>query len=331
MSAAKEGDGWRLEFTGGTFSQNWLHGLKIDKLIVICDKNGVQIKEGEFHSGGGTLSVKLNMGSGGQPQASGIITMKSMPMKTILPNRYHDWIEGTISGKGTVTGSTNSQEGIVMDIDLSLDDGDVMVLRDTLPLLSALSVVDLYNSYRKVSFTEGGCHIRTGGNQLKVSKMDLRASDLLHLGGEISVRPPSHEEIATALQLKDIQIVKDVIEENWKMDDELLESSDSRSSVADAAKGVGDVVGGNSPKDKGTAADVLKTSILAEQRVRRFGGVVKVGLKRDAFDKAPRLKEAYPVDPTTGRIWMDAPLKGRLPTLTLQLAKRLYELGKNRH
>ncbi|MCP5535625.1 MAG: hypothetical protein H7A51_05240 [Akkermansiaceae bacterium] len=330
MSAAREGTGWRMEFKGGTFSQNWINDLQIVKMVVICDKAGVHFKEAELHSGGGTLSFKLNMGSGGQPQASGIVTLKSMPVKTLLPTRYHDLVEGVISGKGTVSGSTNSQEGIVMDIDLSLDDGDVMVLRDNLPLLSALSVVDLYNSYRKVSFTEGGCHIRTGGNVLTVTGMNLQASDLLYLGGDLTVRPPSYKEIAEALHIKDVQSVKDVIEENWKMDDELLESSESNTSVADAAKGVGEVVEGNANAKPGSAEEVKKTSILAEQRVRRFGGVVKVGLKPDAFDKAPRLKEAYPMDASTGRIWVDVPLQGRLQTLTLELAERLYVLGRNR-
>ncbi len=330
MSAAREGDGWRLEFEGGTFNQNWLRNLSIGKLVVVCNKDGVQIKEGDLHRDGGIVTFKLNMGSGGQPQAAGIVSFKSMPMKSLLPPRYHDWIEGTISGKGTIGGSTNSQEGIVMDMDLSLDDGDVMVLRDTLPLFSALSVVDLYNSYRKVSFTEGGVHIRTGGNTLQVDKIDLRAGGLLSLAGEVNVRPPSYAEIAKALEIKDVKVVSDVIEENWKMDDELLESSDVNTSLADAAKGVGDVVVGTSGARTGSADDVMKTSILAEKNVRRFGGLMKVGLKRDAFDKAPQLKEAYPMDAATGKIWLDAPLGGRLQTLTLTLAERLYILGRNR-
>ena len=329
MTAVRDGSSWRVELRGGTFSQNWLNDLKIEKMVVVCDDDGLQIKEAELHSEGGTLSFKLNMGSGGQPQMSGIVTLKSMPMKSLLPTRYHDWIEGVISGQGTISGSTNSQEGIVMDLDLSLDDGDVMVLRDTLPLLSALSVVDLYNSYRKVLFTEGSCHIRTGGNLLQISKIDLRAGDLLHLGGDVNVRPPSYAEIASALHIKDVQIVKDVIEENWEMDDELLASSESKASLADAARGGGEVVAGVESK-KGSSADVQTTSILVEQGVRRFGGVVKVGLKRDSFDKAPRLKEAYPFDPATGRIWLDAPMSGRLQTLTLKLAERLYVLGRNR-
>ena len=45
-----------------------------------------------------------------------------MPVDTILPSRYHDWIEGTISGKGVIGGSTNSQEGITMDITMAIEE-----------------------------------------------------------------------------------------------------------------------------------------------------------------------------------------------------------------
>ena len=100
--------------------------------------------------------------------------------------------------------------------------------------------------------------------------------------------------------------------------------------LADAAKGVSDVVTGTSGAKKGSAGDVRKTSILMEKTVRRFGGVVKVGLKKDAFDKAPRLKKEYPMDEATGKIWLDVPLKGRLQSVTLALAERLYVLGRNR-
>lgn len=330
LSAARDGDSWKLEFTGGQFSQNWLRGLDIEKMTVVCDRSGVHITEANLIGDGGSLSFKLNMGSGGQPQAAGIVTIKSMPLKVLLPAQFHDLLGGVISGKGTVSGSTNSQEGIVMDMDLFLGDGDVMVLRDNLPLLSALSVVDLYNSYRKISFTEGGCHIRTGGNLLEVSKIDLKAGDLIHLGGEINIRPPSFAEIAQALDIKDVKVVKDVIEENWKLDDEILENSNEKISLAEAAQGTGSVREHVSQSKDDSIKGVRKTSIIAEQRVRRFGGLVKVGLKHDAFDKAPRLKEAYPLDDKAGRIWIDAPLEGRLQTLTLKLAEQLYVLGRNR-
>lgn len=331
MSVVRDGDTWNIEFKGGMFSQNWLKNLEIQRISVVCDKQGIRITEALLHSGVGTIAFTLNMGSGGQPQANGTVDLTSVPLKTLLPMRYHDWIEGTISGKGKISGSTNSQEGIVMGVDFFMGEGDVMILRDRLPLLSALSVVDLYNSYRKIPFTEGGFHIRTGGNKMAVSNIDMRSGNLLHIkGGDFVVRPSKHEEVAEALNIKDIEVVNKVLNNRWKFeDDQILESGNNSSSLSDAAKGVGSVVQGR-VEEVGNAEKVLATSILTESRVRRFNGLIKVGLKRDAFDKAPNLKTAYPLDEPSGRIWVEVPLDGRLQTLTLKQAQRFYMLGKNR-
>ena len=68
---------------------------------------------------------------------------------------------------------------------------------------------------------------------------------------------------------------------------------------------------------------------MAEKKTVRFGGTIRIGLKSDALDKSPRLKEKYPADVENGRIWIDAPLSGHLQGLTLDIAKILYTLGRN--
>lgn len=331
MSVVRNGDSWNIELSGGMFSQNWLRNLEIQKMIVVCDKKGIHIKEAKLRSGLGTVAFSLDMGSGGKPEANGTLQLTSMPLKALLPARYEDWLAGTISGKGKISGSTNSQEGIVMDIDFTLGEGDVMVLRDRLPLLSALSVVDLYNSYRKVSFDEGGFHIKTGGNRMEVSQVALQAGNLLDLkDGQFVVRPPTNKEIASALNIKDLEVVNKVIENKWKFeDDEMIRAGTSGGELSHAARGVvGEVVQGKSDVTK--VKDVLTTSILNESKVSIFEGSVQIGLNGDAFDKAEKLKAAYPEDEASGRIWVRVPLNGRLQTLTLKQARKFYIMGKNR-
>ena len=331
MSVVRDGEAWNIELEGGTFSQNWLRNLEIKKMTVICDKQGVHIKNATLALGSGIIEFSLGMGSGGQPDVNGELTMTSMPLNGMLPEQYADWLNGSISGKGTISGSTNSQEGVVFEIDLSIGDGDKVVLRDRLPLLSALSVVDLYNSYRKVSFVEGGLRIRTGGNCLEVANLDVRAGDLLHLkDGNFVVRTPNHQEIASTLNIKDVKDVTDVIEKNWKFkDDKITNPYDDDFDMSDVAGEVGGMT--KQPNDDISGAErVFVNSILNEMFVRRFEGLIKIGLKSDAFDKAEKLKAFYPVDENSRRIWMPIPLSGRLQTLTREQAEQLYVLGKNR-
>lgn len=48
MSLIRTDEGWRLRFTGGTFSQNWLRNLQIKELVLVCTEEAVIVEKGEF-------------------------------------------------------------------------------------------------------------------------------------------------------------------------------------------------------------------------------------------------------------------------------------------
>lgn len=333
LSASREGDGWRLQFKGGNFGQNWLRPLKIENMVVMCSPRGVIVEEAQLtaEDGSGRLTFDLAVGSGSQPSLNGKLTIESMPLDTLLSPAFNEWISGSISGQGTISGSTNSQQGVVFDIQFELEDGDQLVVRDSIPILSALTVVDLYNSYRRVPFDQGGFHLRSGSDLFHLDQIDLQAGDLLHLAGAVTVRPPSIKEIAQALNIENVEQVKNILEKNWKYQDDVLVDTQTGSKLTGATPQSveqGSQAGLSQPQD--AVESVLRSAILNERGVKRYEGAIKLGLKADAFDKAPKLKAAYPVDAQTNRIWMHTPLEGRLQTLTLSQAERLYLLGRKR-
>jgi len=332
LTATREGDGWRLDFKGGSFGQNWLSHLNIKKMVVICSPQGVTIQEALLTAsdGSGLISFDVGVGSGSQPSLNGKLKIESMPLNALLSPSFSEWISGTISGTGTISGSTNSQEGVVFDIDFKLEDGDQMVVRDTIPILSALSVVDLYNSYRKVPFSKGGFHLRTGKDLVSIDQLDLKSGELLHLAGNVEVRPPVIEEIAKALHIEDVEKVRNILEKNWKYQDDELVDTKTGSELSGRSKEIKDDKSDSVTQPADTVEAVLRAAIVNERRIKRYSGAIKLGLRSDAFDKAPKLKAAYPADTGTGRIWIEAPLKGRLQTLTLSQAERLYLLGRAR-
>lgn len=331
LTAGRENGGWKLEFRGGTFGQNWLKHLVIKKMVVLCYPQGVSIQQAELTAadGEGEIKFRVTLGGGSQPSVAGTVQFDSVPLKAMLPLDYTEWIAGTISGKGIVSGSTNSQDGVVLDLDLNLGDGDVVAVRDSIPLLSALSVVDLYNSYRKVSFDSGSFHLKTQGRTLSMSQFNLNAGDLLYLRGGVDVRPPTQKEIAKALEIEDVNVVRDILGNIWKHQNDELTDTRTGSSLSEHGKKIESKDSGVK-SGKEAAEEVLRAAVMAELEVKRFTGNIKLGLKPDAFDKAPGVKEVYPVDAATNRIWMEVPLRGRLQTLTLTQAEQLYVLGRNR-
>ncbi len=318
LTAGREGNGWRLEFKGGTFSQNWFRNLAIKKMVIHCHPQGFSIQEAELVAGDGRITFRASMGSGSQPSVKGTIQMESIPMESLLSQSFAKWIQGTISGKGLISGSINSQEGILLDLDLGFQNDDVTFVRDHIAILSSLTVIDNYNSYRKIPFNEGTFNIRTGGNQLKISEFNVKSGDLLHLKGNVDVRPPTDAEIAEALEVSDVKKVTKILKNNW-LDTERKNQDLAANSAL-------------SKVNQNTTGDVIKTalksSVLAQLAIMRFDGKLQLGLAGDVFDKSPKLRAAYPIDPMTSRIWLDVPMEGRLQTLTLKQAEELYTLGR---
>ena len=77
--------------------------------------------------------------------------------------------------------------------------------------------------------------------------------------------------------------------------------------------------------------EVFKTAIINEVDVKRFTGNLKLGLSPNVFEKLDELRKIYPVDPSSGRVWLDVPMNDRFQTLTLRQAENLYVKGRYRN
>ncbi|MGB1259668.1 MAG: hypothetical protein ACPG6P_06490, partial [Akkermansiaceae bacterium] len=304
MSAAKSGDSWRLDFTGGYFTQNWLKNLPIKRLSCLVDKSGVTVERAEFAVGDGVVTFSGKFGSGGQPEFAGELNIESVPVSGILPAIYHDWVSGSISATGRIGGSTNTQEGVVTDLKVTLKEGDHLILRDNFPVLSALTVVDLYNSYRKVTLNEGSFSLKTVNGVLSVTDINLKAGDLFYLAGDVNTRPPSNKEIGVALGLEE-EVVEELLETAWKFNDEPEALKNKELSLDGASKK--NVEKKMSPQEKKEEErrKTMVMSIRAEKSEKRFGGTLRMGLQPDVFDKSPALKKIYPLDEKSNRIWVN--------------------------
>jgi hypothetical protein len=331
-------DGWRLEFRGGRFSQNWLSRLEIDELVVKVVPGELIIESARFRRDGGSMILTGRALSGLRPSVEAKAQFDSLPVRPLLPPEARPFIEGTISGEATLAGSTNSQEGVSFDGRIVLGSTDQVVLRDRLPLLQALTVVDIYNSYRKVPFTIGSFRLKTGAGKMSVSELELEASDLAMLSGEMTVRQPTDEEVARSLtdgpQGGDSSVLQSIFDD---MDDASSEGDDEEETftlrrAAEAAN----------REEKESASETmpgfgrlsLMPMSIQEQarnryaRMMRFEGGFMLEIAGDAFERAQALREIHTKDPVTNRIPLEVPLSGTLFELTLDQAENLYLKGK---
>lgn len=329
MKAVPTADGWRLSFRGGYFTQNWLRRMFIEELDAVISRDGIRFEKAVLNRGGGSMVLNdFKLVSGQRPEVSGMMSLKGMEITPMLPVVARSYVEGKISGEFEINGSTNSTEGIGFDGVVTLNEGDVITLRDTIPLLKALSVVDAFSMYRRVDFRTGSFRMEFLEEGLAFSNVRLFAGDVMGLMGKMLVRKPREdEELVVSDDSNLLRAVRKGEEWSDEMDQTLTNATNSTDSKM--------------TEDQMLAEDSLfnKLAVLREaRRMReeeselltrsyRYEGEFQVSLMGNVFQRAPRLAAEYPPASDTGRITIRVPIKGVLYELTEELSKEIYEKG----
>lgn len=333
MRAQRVPEGWRVRFTGGTFSQNWLKRLEIVELVIGFRREGIVFEKAIFKKGRGQVIFEdLRIESGERPEVSGTMKLRDMDLSLLVPAAVRNFVEGNISGDFRVFGSINSSDGVGFEGKVELGDDELVVIQDRLHLLRALSVVDAFNNYRRLNLREGSFHMRSHGGTLELSDVDLRADEHVTLKGEMKVRPPTSEEAQKLSEFGKAGGAAAGI-----LSSEEIEA-EGEISLSRAAQGAGS---GTDFEGTGVESNSLfdqlgvnmETRRLDEQtherlvRALRYEGRFTVTLPKEAFTRAPQLAELYPGEEGTGRVSMEVPLQGVLYELTQEQAEEIYEKG----
>jgi hypothetical protein len=329
----------KLSFKGGTFSQNWLKKLDIVEMVINCTPEGFTFEKAVFRKGTATVDFSgLKVVGGERPTVSGLVKIRRLLLEDILPSAARSFLEGSISGDFTVSGSTNSIEGIGFDGQVRLDGQDSVTVRERLPILKALSDVDYVRNYYRVNFRSGAFHLKTTRGELTISELKLKSDDEISMGGHLRVRLPTAEEAKAAFQKNqaskgssDGQDKEEAEPKATAKTDEVIFSLAQAAKNAKREKELADV-GGKSILKSDSLSDAAAAQLLAEQasdrlaKSLRYEGEFQITLPPDAFEIAPKLMEKFPVDPKIGRIPFTIPLTGDLFELTDTQAKEIYQL-----
>ncbi len=336
-------DGWRIHLSGGTVNLAWLRHLEIVEMVGNCTLEGLVFEKAEFRKGGGKISMDgLRVVAGQRPEIKGIAKVRRIALEDVIPPAAHNFIDGAISGDLRVFGSTNSSEGIGFEGKLVVDPENVIRLRERLYLLRALTDFDIFNNYRMVAFNEGSLKLKTQGGSMDVTEVELKAGDLMTLAGQMRVRPPTPEEASAVLKKSGAggaaaapgQLKGD--DHSTRTADEDLDITLRRAARA-AHKGKGK--GKTNAKDEDSSLfdridQTFETSILAEQAAEResrglvYEGLFQMTVPPDTFENVQALRELLPVDPQSGRIPLEVPIKGDIYSLTYDQAADLYQRGQ---
>ena len=347
MLAMREGNGWRLQFTGGEFEQNWLRNLQIKELVLVCNEQGLVVEKGEFEvkmqtglADGkmGKVSLRqVKIAGGPRPEFGGSVVLENVPLEPLLQESYHSYVDGRVSGELKISGSTNSPDGVSLAGRVSLNEGDSLTLRSRLPLLNSLAILSPSGSYRKVAFSDGYFTLKTTGGVLSISDIVLNAPDQMTIKGGFSVRPLEDEEIMEMIK-------KGLIEEEFAgtsgvksaatiaREDEITLSKAAQLALENSGKSVGFA---DDSIDLGTPFQAESIQQQAQARAAEkmaataaYEGSLQLTLPLKAFPPKVPFLDRFSKTPNGENILMDVPLRGSLLEITVNQAEELLSLER---
>ena len=301
--------------------------LNIVELIAIVKADGMTFEKAVFEKDGGSVTGEgLAIKGGLQPLVSGKVKFQNLDITAMLPVNARDFVEGRIAGQLDVFGSTNSSKGIGFEGIISLEGDNRLTLRDKLPLLRALSVVDTQNDYRRIDFEDGSFNLRAHAGRVEIDDLHFVAGELMDLKGSLVVRQPVADEVLSGsgmTKFSDPDGEKDEFE--YEMELSLRAAGEASESGE---------VGFEREQEEKTLLSRLQISqqrrqmavAAAEELTRsyRYKGNFLATLRKNAFVRFPLLMEVYPVSEELDRIKIDVPMEGVLLDLTKEQASEIY-------
>lgn len=338
LKIIRNDDQMKILIHGGTFSQNWLRKLAIVGIEAQCNREGVIFNKAEFKHENGTVDFSgLKLIGGERPTANGLVKVRRLSIEDMLPSAFQSFIEGTFSGDFKVSGSTNNSDGIGFSGMVTLDGQDTIILRERIPVLKALSVVDYSRNYRRVDFREGSFQLKTTAGGLEITNVDLKAEELFTMTGTMRVRLPTIEEAKIAINQGSGGGAPMFVPDEGNSDNGESESGEdfTLKRAALEAKRLKD-----GKQDPGSVTLFERMGLTSEMRrleeqesdrssrTLRYEGQFIVTIPHDAFERTPRLAAQYPIDPATNRIPILVPIEGTLYDITLKQAEDIYQQGR---
>ncbi len=333
--------GYRFTFRGGRFSQNWLHELTIDRLIVVVTPEGIVFEEAKLSSASGSVDLTgLRVHGGERPSVSGTAKINKLQLREALPRSIAGFVEGTFSGEFAVSGSTNTLDGIGLSGTVLLGEDDTITLRDRVHLVRALSIIDFSRNYRRVNYDAGQFDLATSAGGIKLTNIALLSSDdSFNLEGSLTVRPPTLKEQQTPSTAVNSE-VSPIFNIEDREYEEAQRSKQVEFSIKSAAMQAERVKKGEESTDSIDLFERLAVdrevrayeAHMASQLSRelRYEGKITIDLMPDIFERSPVLNQKYPIDREKNRVFIEALISGNIYQITLDQAEQMYLDGRQK-
>ncbi len=305
-------DSWELDIKGGLFSHGWLKGAEIDKMTVICHKDGrVDIKSAKLLIGGGSMELSATISVKSKFKVKGEYSFKGVDVLTLIG--YEEWFSGKIKGKGSISGEMNTQDGLKIETEVTLNNAGSLTkflksqkdltaeqfadskenshicLKNRFSIFEdVLKFIDTTHIYSLLEFDVGSFKVTQQGNNTSFNISGIGVRDFLMVDGDFTFN---------SVKASEVEMFESEIDEENELD------------------------GGSTPVE----ANGLKFED-EEELVNRFSGKLRLGFLPQVFERYPEILAVYPMDKETGRVWIPVKMEGGLDDISSEIAEKIDKI-----
>mgnify|MGYP000182746143 CR=1 FL=1 len=307
---------WSLEIERGEFSHGWLKNAAIEKMIVVCYKDGkVEINSAKLHVDGGSIDFSAEIAVKAKPEVTGEYSFAGIDVLRLVGKEYEKWFNGKIKGDGVISGNMNTRDG-----------------------LKVVTTVSLNNARSKVvASTTKANDDKATAEELAKAKEDSR----IFLRGSFSLfqdvlqfRDTVHSYSLLAFDTGSFEVTQQGYNTSFKIPDMrvgsflIVEGDFTYNSVK--ASEVEEADGINSAGEPKKELESIEANGLHfesdEERVNRFSGKLRLGFLPEVFEKYPEILGVYPMDTKTARVWIPLKMTGGLNDISSEIAEELDKI-----
>ena len=227
MEIVPDPEGWKLSFKGGTLSQNWWNGVKIESLDLQTRDDKLLFSNAKFElARGGSATLAGEMSLGAVPQADLQMNISEGDIAGLIPPAFHRYLGGRANATVAISGSPNTRSGLAADTTLEF----VGARMRNIPAFEALSLLLETSRIRHLPLTSGTVQFETSDSEWRVTELNAICEGVGVLRGSFTVsEKESKKEPGIGLPDGSEAAVPELpIEERWIFDGKLQLGIDSK-------------------------------------------------------------------------------------------------------
>ncbi|MEM9479792.1 MAG: hypothetical protein AAGA58_09090 [Verrucomicrobiota bacterium] len=194
-------DNWRIEFEGGTLTQNWWKDLEIRTLTIRREPGKLILENGSLAIGeGGQGFLAGEVETGEIPRLNLRLEFADVPAEFLIADSLDIYFDSAIiAGTDNIGGSINLRSGVEHNLDIKFQSGTI----HDFPPLDALALITEHTPFRRFPIDSGIVKAESKEGVFSLKELNIDSKINGKITGALDIEDPRAKARETQMSMLD--------------------------------------------------------------------------------------------------------------------------------